>query len=541
MAPRGTCEKHALVIHHDEGRNGKNCVQFGVIEAARDAGYGSATGALICGTREKPICPSFGTCVYQGQFQRPGSHVAPVEIVAQRPTSTEGKEVVIVDDVDGSQLLDQVAVTGKTLESAHRSPSFADVREITELLDDALREAPGKGVYHTEAFALLEYMARRRGTTLEAVLAATPPSVGLAPEATVSGFAAALPGQLVELIGQLHQEFAWYRSGEPFTSGIRIRATGIDLARLMTPVVKADGTTSLTNKAVAVLSSTPSPLLRQWTNLLGLEVAKPYQPKVALPPSVRVIQDVGGFYGKTSTAQRDPTTLLRRAKTYLDETQARNPAVITHKAMKEQVAETLGIPLERVLHFGNLRGSNAVRDADVLLILGTPGMDPEAAYWSACAAYRGDGHPPSRKMEMRWQAYGGWCDQRGRGREIEVLTFADERVAEIYESSRRDELVQAIYRCRPHDRALGRDALTVVLMTAMPVEGLRVDEVRFSGNAARAEEAVERLDWTYERIGSATTHVASRALAEAAGTGSSALRSTSATFRQCDPPPVCMK
>ena len=101
---------------------------------------------------------------------------------------------------------------------------------------------------------------------------------------------------------------------------------------------QSDGTTSLTSKAVAILSSTPSPLLRQWTNHLGLEVVKPYQPKVALPPSVRVIQDVGGFYGKGSVALRDLTTLLRRAANYLRETGAENPAVITHKVMREQVA-----------------------------------------------------------------------------------------------------------------------------------------------------------------------------------------------------------
>ena len=494
---RGSCQEHVYVIHHDEGRNCDNCIQFDVVQAAREAGYGSATGALICGTRDKPICTHYDICTYQGQFDRPGSHVAPIETVAQKPTSTEGRDVVIVDDVDGSQLLHKVSVTADTPELARNSRTFADVREITGLFADALREAPGNGVYHAEAFELLERVAWRNGTTLEAVLSGTPPSLGLAPEPTVEGFATAVPGQLVELIGQLHQEFAWYRSGEPFTSGIRITANGIDLSRLMTPVVKADGTTSLTNKAVAVLSSTPSPLLREWTNHLGLEVVKPYQPKVALPPSVHVIQDVGGFYGKASVALRDLTTLRRRAENYLRETGAENPAVITHKVIRDHVASELGVPQERVLHFGNLRGSNAVRDADVLLVIGTPGMDPREAYWSACAVYRGQAPPPSRRMEMRWLAYGGWRDERGRGREIEVLTFADQRVAEVYEAARRDELIQAIYRCRPHDRANAPDgspALTVVLMTAMPVEGLRVDELRFSGNAAKAEQSLERLD-----------------------------------------------
>jgi hypothetical protein len=104
--------------------------------------------------------------------------------------------------------------------------------------------------------------------------------------------------------------------------------------------------------------------------------------------------------------------------------------------MQRQVAKELGIPVERVLYFGNQRGSHAVRDADVLLVIGTPGMNPANAYWMACAAYRGAGKPPSQHRVMQFRQYGGWRDAKGRGREIEVLTFTDERVAEIYCQSR---------------------------------------------------------------------------------------------------------
>ncbi len=88
---------------------------------------------------------------------------------------------------------------------------------------------------------------------------------------------------------------------------------------------------------------------------------------------------------------------------------------------------------------------------------------------------------------MKWRKYGGWCDEQGRGREVEVLTFVDERVAEIFETARRDELIQAVYRARPFDDQQDREELTIVLLSEMPIDGLRVDEMRFGGNAGRAE------------------------------------------------------
>src|SRR6185437_9282701 len=131
------------------------------------------------------------------------------------------------------------------------------------------------------------------------------------------------------------------------------------------------------------------------------------------------------------TQHNDMGTLIGRARKYLYEMAPERPAVVTHKHMQEQVARELGIPIERVLYFGNMRGSNALRDADVLLVIGTPGMSPPDAYWMACAAFRGEGKPPSQRMKMEFRAYGGWRDAKARGREIEVLTFVDKRVAEI--------------------------------------------------------------------------------------------------------------
>ena len=514
---RGDCSSHRVELHHDYGRNADNCERIDVVKAARDAGYGARVGAWICGTATRPICPFFAGCLFQLQFDRPGSHVASSEIVTQRPTSTDQMSVVIMDDLDSSRLISERHISPALVERAEGSPGGASVRPLLAVLRRAVDSA-ARPVYHRSAYAALDMAARSIGTSLERVLADTPNVRALAPDPTSEAYEQALPGQLVDLVELLHEEFALYRAGTEFTSGLRVRAGGVDATRLLRPTVKSDGSTSLTGKAVAVLCSTPDPVLRQWMGQLNLEILKEYRPKVSLPHGVRVIQDTSGFYGKGSTQAKDPDRLIAKARAYIEEFRPLRPAVVTHKHLQAIVAEALGIPTSRVLYFGNMRGSNAVRDADLLLIVGTPGMASEAAYWQACAAFRGEAAPPSQRMAMRYRPYGGWRDARGLGREIQVLAFVDPRVDEIYEAARRDELIQAVYRCRPFDSDASRSSLRVVLLSAMPVAGLRVDELRLSGNADRSEEANRRLVAALDELRDSDVAPTARALAAAAGT-----------------------
>lgn len=530
--PRASCPRHTFTLYHDFGRNPDNCCNFNVVQAANDAGYGARVGRGICGTEGKPICFARLGCPYHEQFARWGSHVAPAEVILSRPSSTEHTTVVFFDDVDSSHLVQRTRITAQMLKRAADAPRAKRLKPLIQVLTLALDRATADGAYHRDAYDLLDDASRQLGSTLEAVLAAVPPASRLTPKPTIEAYAAAPPGQLIDLLALLHEEFPLWRDGGPMTSGLRIHAGGFDVATMRKPTQQGNGVTSLTGQAVTVFSSTPDPVLRQWVSGLGLEVCAEYTPHVALPHSVRVIQDVGGFYGKGSTEGNDNDGLIAKARAYLHELGALRPAVVTHMHLRERVSAELAIPIERVLYFGNVRGSNAVRDADALLVIGTPGMSPTDAYWSACAAFRGEGAPPSQRMVMRPLPYGGWHDAHGRGREIEVLTFADQWVAEIYESARRDELVQAIFRCRPFDvpdheqLPLGwsaaddprRRALTVVLLSAYPIAGLRVDELRFSGNAERAEEATQRMDDAVSRLSAGGVTASARTLAEAAGT-----------------------
>ena len=494
---RGDCDDHRIVLHHDRGRRPDNCGNYDVVQAAQEAGYGSRIGQAICGSDRKPICPMFWQCRYQDQFNEPGSHVAPVEMVTQRITFTDRMETVVFDDLDSARLISSRKVTERTLEKVISNAKGTPLRPLARVLQRALQSATNEGSYHRAAYDNLDTAARSLGTTLGVVLAKTPRAPRLTPAPTVEGYQAAVPGQMVDLVELLHEEFPLYQAGKPFTSGLRITAGGIETTQLLKPMARTNGSTALSGRAAIVLSSTPDPVLRQWVAGLGLQVDDEYRPLVPLPPNVKVIQDTSGFYGKSSTQKNGIEPLLVRARGYVAELAPERLAAVTYKHLQEQVARELGIPVERVLYFGNMRGSNALRDADVLFVIGTPGMNPADAYWMACAAYRGEGKPPSQHRAMQFRQYGGWRDAKGRGREIEVHTFVDPRVGEIYESARRDELIQAIFRCRPYDlgdAASGRTSLTVVLFTAQPIDGLRVDELRFGGNTACSEDARARRE-----------------------------------------------
>lgn len=517
---RAACADHAIVLHHDFGRNAENCVEYKVVEAAQEGGYGHAIGRAICGTIRAPICARRNDCEYQRQFERQGSHVAPVEKVINRPGGIASTRVAILDDLDSGRLVRRTRITVEMIERALNQPRSAAWAAFLAVLRSALSEATNAGAHHRDAYTLLDDAARGQGSTLERVVCDMPAATLLIPVATVEAYQAALPGQLLDLLAVLQNELPLYVRCEPFTSGLRVHAGGIDVATLNLPVVDENGTMAFTGKALAVLTATPDPIVHEWLDHLEGEVVGDFLPRVPLPAALRVVQDVGAFYGKGAVAGSDNDALWGRAAAYLAEFKPSWLAVITHKSLRDQASAALGVARERILHFGNQRGSNALRDADLFLIIGTPAMDPSDAYLLACAAFRGEGAPPSERMVMRATAYGGWADAQGRGREVDVLTFADNRVAEIYETARRDELLQAVHRIRPFDLARPGDSrrrATVVLMTEFPITGLRIDELRFSGNAGRSEEARDRLQDALDDSPEGTA-VSTRSLAERAGT-----------------------
>ena len=64
--------------------------------------------------------------------------------------------------------------------------------------------------------------------------------------------------------------------------------------------------------------------------------------------------------------------------------------LVTHKDCERAMAEALGIPAQRTGHFSRVRGSNALEDCDILLVVGTPAVRPEQVARLARAYYHAD-------------------------------------------------------------------------------------------------------------------------------------------------------
>jgi hypothetical protein len=64
--------------------------------------------------------------------------------------------------------------------------------------------------------------------------------------------------------------------------------------------------------------------------------------------------------------------------------------LITHKDCEHAMAEALGIPAQRTGHFWGMRGSNALEDCDVLLVVGTPAVARAQVARLARAYYHAD-------------------------------------------------------------------------------------------------------------------------------------------------------
>ena len=98
--------------------------------------------------------------------------------------------------------------------------------------------------------------------------------------------------------------------------------------------------------------------------------------------------------------------------------------LITHKDCKAAMAEALGIPADRTGHFWGMRGSNALEQCDILLVVGTPAVRPELIARLARAYYHADlqlidetsergedGVWRYRDPRMRAECITRWCGQ----------------------------------------------------------------------------------------------------------------------------------
>ncbi len=236
------------------------------------------------------------------------------------------------------------------------------------------------------------------------------------------------------------------------------------------------------------------------------------------PPNTRHIAvRTGKRYGKTSlTAQhgRDLARAIAECRYLLRELDpdgalaaAGRVGLITFKDCKVAMAEALGIPAERTGHFWGMRGSNALEQCDILLVVGTPTLRPEDVARLARAYYHDDpqliDETSVRGADGRWR-------------------YRDPRLQRVADALTQAELTQCAHRNRPlrHDGHMvvtlcAEDILYLPVtteITSLPQltpEGLPLALARRAAEETRMSKAVADL----VKRGDAVT---SRALAAAA-------------------------
>jgi hypothetical protein len=209
---------------------------------------------------------------------------------------------------------------------------------------------------------------------------------------------------------------------------------------------------------------------------------------VAPPPHTRhVAVRTGKRYGKVSmtpprSGDGDPERtswrrydarvaaeiryLLRELDPKGEELAAGRVGLITHKGCEQPLAEAIGIPYHdpalpegtgrvgRTGHFWGIRGSNRLEDCTILLVVGTPALQPDDVLRMARALYADDPVPLDEACDAN---SGDW-------------RYRDSRLQRVADALSHAELTQCAHRNRP----LRHDGRVVVTLCAGDVDFLPV-------------------------------------------------------------------
>jgi hypothetical protein len=176
--------------------------------------------------------------------------------------------------------------------------------------------------------------------------------------------------------------------------------------------------------------------------------------------------------------------------------------VVCFRSLKKTLVES-GFAESQVVTFGSVRGTNDLAGVERLHVVGRPMPPVDELPYLAQVIHFGESYVPGQ-IVLRSQSYGG------QGYEVDVIDYADSRLAALLKAVREDEIVQAIHRGRlfslsdPQLHLVGeapagrRQQVELVLHTSQPVPGLRVDELILKSemkdvNKQRHDEAEERI------------------------------------------------
>jgi hypothetical protein len=317
------------------------------------------------------------------------------------------------------------------------------------------------------------------------------------------------PASLRDLIVALVEEAPAFETGEEFNSRVRISSSGIQVSRLRAHVDR-DGVLLIAAIPLLVLDATPIPALVDHLCSAHDRLAD-VSGAVQLPANVTVVQYAAAGNGHRALAL-SPDALARVVKEVEDE-RARFPtatssleAVVAYKSVAP-VLRKLGFVGERVFNFGAVRGTNSLETVHRLHVVGRPMPPTEDMHYLAQVLHHDEGYV-SPQLVLRPTPFGGQPYM------VDVVDYADPRLAQLLKAAREDEMLHAIYRARPDtvgevpgaECPEGVRPLRLVLHTSLPLPGLRIDDLLLGQaeatdvNADRRRESGERIDAAIIRL-----------------------------------------
>ena len=172
---------------------------------------------------------------------------------------------------------------------------------------------------------------------------------------------------------------------------------------------------------------------------------------VRLPENVHVRQYATSTNGHAVLRDRERVQeVLSEVEAERHRTQADRPdaeGVVCFRGLREAVIK-VGFAESQVVTFGSVRGTNALAQVARLHVIGRPTPPVDELPYLAQVIHFGEPFV-SGQVVLRPQAFGG------QPFEVEVIDYADPRLAALLKAAREDEIVQAVHRRPPvrHCRA----------------------------------------------------------------------------------------
>lgn len=454
-------------------------------------------------------------CDYADQFKQEGSAVYQMpHIKSSYPAKHEG---IILDELDPAAWLQEREVTVERLHTAllqYSPESTADkfLRILQGLLTDtAQRSTPlyGKALFdalnQASGDKLIDWLAR---LDQSAQNRDAHPFVEIDPyaEGEEHRVQSLAPVLMPHLLQAFMAELVRWQKGENWNSLIRIGPAihGGGYALYITQPLQFTPGKDGTLPPTILLDATADQEIH--SRLFGRPL-KINRVEVDPAPGTRHIAIRSGKrYGKTSltTKRKDGSAnkdlqrsiaecryMLQRIDPTGEAIRSESVGIISFMGCVDAMGEALDIPEHRRGHYWGIRGSNALEDCSILLLVGTPSLRPDELLRQARALYRDD---PELIKETTPEEY------------KQTKQHTDSRLQHYAEYMTNSELTQAAHRNRPvryENRTVVSFCLgdidflpiteTIVELPYLTVEGEDRYDVRRQNEQERLEKAYIEL------------------------------------------------